>query len=73
MSLEHARMIIEEYCYTHNTKKSARLCKLVLMSYDLSAAGTDADSIYLEGAIRREKDLKLKETLIELDDFLFGW
>ena len=41
------------------------------MSYDLSAAGTDADSIYLEGAIRREKDPKLREALIELDDFLF--
>lgn len=41
------------------------------MFYDLSAEGTDADAIYLEGAIKREKDPKLKEALIELDDFLF--
>ena len=71
MSLEYARMIIEEYCYTHNTKKSKRLYELVQMSYDLSAEGTDADAIYLEGVINREKDPKLKEALIELDDFLF--
>ena len=71
MLLEYARIIIEEYCYTHNTKKRKRLYDLVQMSYDLSAEGTDADSIYLEGAINREKDPKLREALIELDDFLF--
>ena len=71
MLLEYARIIIEEYCYTHNTKKSRRLYELLQMSYDLSAEVTDADAIYLEGVINREKDPKLREALIELDDFLF--
>lgn len=43
------------------------------MSYDVSAEGTDDDAIFLERAIRREKNEELREALQDLDDFLFGY
>ena len=70
---EYSRILIEEYCMEHNSAKSKRLQKLVELSYDISAEGTDADSIFLERAIEREKDSALKEALQDLDEFLFGW
>lgn len=71
---EYSRIIIEQYCRTHgNTQKAKNLSRLVEMSYDLAAEGTDADALYLENAIQREKDPELKEALQDLDDFLFGW
>ena len=68
---EYSRIVIEEYCVTHNTQKSARLFRLVQMSYDLSAEGSDA--CYLESAISRERSPELKQALQDLDDYLFGW
>ena len=53
---EYSRIIIEDYCLTHKSAKSRRLRELVDMSYDLASEGTDADAIYLERAISREKD-----------------
>ena len=70
---EYSRILIEEYCMKHNSAKSRRLRKLVEMSYDLAAEGTDSDAIFLEKAIAQEKDPELKEALQDLDDFLFGW
>ncbi len=71
---EYSRIIIEHYCRSHeNTQKGRKLSRLVEMSYDLAAEGTDADAIWLEGAIKREKDPELKEAMQDLDDFLFGW
>ena len=70
---ELSRVIIEEYCMTHNTAKSRRLQELVDMSYDLAAEGSDADAIYLERAISREKDPELKKALEDLDEFLFRY
>jgi hypothetical protein len=70
---EYSRIVIEEYCSTHNSAKSKRLEKLVEMSYDLSAEGTDDDAIFLERAIAREKDEELREALQDLDDYLFGY
>ena len=61
------------YCVTHNTRKSARLFRLVQMSYDLSAEGSDADACYLECVISRERNPELKQALQDLDDYLFGW
>ena len=55
----------------HNSTKSRRLEKLVEMSYDIAAEGTDADSIFLERAIEQKNDLELKKALQDLDDFLF--
>ena len=40
---EYSRSLIEEYCMEHNSAKSRRLQKLVRLSYDPSAEGTDAD------------------------------
>ena len=57
----------------HNSAKSRRIRKLVELSYDLAAEGTDSDAIFLEKAIAQEKDPELKEALQDLDDFLFGW
>ena len=70
---EYSRIIIERYCETHKTKKAIFLAKLVEMSYNIEAVGTEADSLYLERLIEREKDPQLKEAMEELDDFLFGW
>jgi hypothetical protein len=70
---EYSRILIEEYCFTHKTKKAEILSRLVEKSYDLSAEGTDADAIDLERLIQRERNPELKEALIDLDDFLFNY
>lgn len=70
---EYSRILIEEYCFTRKTKKAEILSRLVEMSYDLSAEGTDADAIDLERLIQRERNPELKEALIDLDDFLFNY
>ena len=68
---EISRIIIEEYCRNHNSKKSRQMARLVEMSYDLYCEGTDADAIILEELIENEKDEELKEALIDLDRFIF--
>ncbi|HCW23833.1 MAG TPA: hypothetical protein DGX96_09435 [Lachnospiraceae bacterium] len=70
---EISRIVIEHYCNTHRTKKAEILSRLVAMSYDLSAEGTDADAIELEELIDRERNPELKEALIDLDEFLFRY
>ena len=70
---EYSKIVIERYCQTHKTKKAATLSRLVAMSYDLSAEGTDYDAIELEKIIAREKNEEMLEALQDLDDFLFGW
>ena len=70
---EYSRILIEEYCLNHHSKKSQRLQYLVELSYDVNAEGTDADAIFLERAIEQERNPELKEALEDLDDFLFGW
>jgi hypothetical protein len=57
---------------SHKSAKSKRLSYLLELSYDMSAVGTDDDAVFLERAIEREKDPKLREALQDLDDFLFG-
>lgn len=68
---EISRIIIEEYCRNHNSKKSRQMARLVEMTYDLYCEGTDADAIILEELIENEKDEELKEALIDLDHFIF--
>ena len=58
---------------THDSAKSRRLEKLVKMSYDMYADGTDEDAIFLGKTIRQEKNPELKKALKDLDDFLFGY
>lgn len=67
---EYSRMIIEEYCSTHNSQKSRKINRLVEMSYDMGAMISDADALFLEKVINQEKNLELKEALQELDEFL---
>ena len=69
--IELSRIIIEEYVRTHNSAKSRRLAKLVEMSYDLFCEPTDEDAVFMEVAIKKERDPELKEALQDLDDFLF--
>ena len=73
MMQEYSRILIEDYCMEHSSAKSKRLQKLVELSYDISAEGTESDSIFLESAIEQEKDPALKDALQDLDEFLFGW
>jgi len=69
---EYSRIIIEGYCMEHpNTKKGKFLYRMVQMSYDLTAEGTDADAIQLEKYIQSEKNPRLREALDDLDEFLF--
>lgn len=68
---EYSRILIEEYCQHHNSKKSRWLAYLVDMSYDVACEPDDDDAIFLESAISREKDPELKEALQDLDRFLF--
>ena len=68
---EYSRILIENYCMSHNSAKSRRLAKLVEMSYDLYAEATDSDAIFLEKAIEQEEDSDLREALQDLDEFLF--
>jgi hypothetical protein len=70
---ELSRILIEEYCWSHDTAKSRRLHKLVRLSYDITSEGTDADAIFLERAIQCEKDPELRRALEDLDEFLLGY
>ena len=69
---EYSRMLIEEYCMEHDSKKSRRLEKLVKMSYDMFAEGKESDALFLEKCIGEEENLELKAALEDLDGFLFG-
>lgn len=70
---ENSRILIEEYCWSHDTAKSRRLQKLVELSYDITAEGSEADAIFLERTIQREKDPELRRALEDLDDFLYRY
>ena len=65
---EYSRILIERYCMSHNSAKSRHLFELVWLS-----EGTDADAIFLEKAIRNEKDSELKAALEDLDSYIFGY
>lgn len=70
---EYSKILIEDYCMKHDSAKNRRLERLVKMSYDMYADGTDEDAIYLAKTIRRERNPELKKALKDLDDFLFGY
>ena len=71
---EYSRIVIEHYCFEHNSVKSRRLGKLLKLSYQFKNCKepTDSDALFLEKAISSEKDPELKKALQDLDDFLFG-
>ena len=69
---EYSRILIEQYCMGHQSKKSSRLWELVNLSYEIEAEPTDDDAFFLENTIFREKNLELKEALQDLNDFLFA-
>ncbi len=68
---EISRIIIEEYCRSHKTKKAKNLERLVEMSYDLYCEGTDYDAIILDDLIDRERNDELKKAIEDLRDFIF--
>lgn len=70
---EYSRILIEDYCMTHDSEKSRRLERLVKMSYNMYADGTDEDAIFLSKTIRQERNPEFKKALKDLDDFLFGY
>ncbi|MCH4013301.1 MAG: hypothetical protein LKE64_03045 [Solobacterium sp.] len=70
---EWSRIVIEQYCSTHYSQKADFLARMVEMSYDVSAVGTDADAIRLQQLIHRERSPELKDALQDLDDFLFRY
>lgn len=70
---EYSRIVIEDYCMTHqNTKKGRFLRDLVELSYTMECEPEDWEGAELERYISREKDPELKEALEDLDEFLFG-
>ena len=65
--------MIEKYCRKHpKTKKARILSQLIEMSYDFACEPSDSDAIELEKIIEDERDPELRESLEELDGFLFG-
>ena len=70
---EYSRILIEQYCMSHNSAKSSRFMKLLAKAYDMCAEMTDSEAIFLEKAIDSEKDEDLRDALQELDDFLCGF
>ena len=70
---EISRMLIEKYCWSHNSRKSRRLAKLVDMSYDPGCMPTDSDAVFLEKCIEDEEAPDLQAALKDLDDYLFRW
>lgn len=69
---EYSRILIEEYCENHDSKKSRCLSDLLELSYTMETFPSDSDAVFLERAINAEKNSELKEALRELDDFLFA-
>ena len=69
---EYSRILIEQYCMEHNSKKSRQLWDLLDLSYSMETEPTDEDAVFLEKVIRSEKNSELKEALQDLDEFLFG-
>lgn len=70
---EYSRTLIEQYFWSHNSKKSHHLEKLVDMSYDPGCMPTDDDAIFLERLIEKEADPEMLAALQDLDDYLFRW
>ena len=70
---EYSRILIEDYCMTHDSAKSRRLEKLVKMSYDMYADGTDEDAIFLAKTIRQERNPEVRKALKDVDNFVFGY
>ncbi|WP_409229419.1 hypothetical protein [Gudongella sp. SC589] len=69
---EYSRIVIEEYCMNHKSKKSEQLRELLELSYTMEEEADDCDAIFLEKMISSEKNPELKEALQDLDDYLFG-
>ena len=69
---EYSRIIMEQYCFTHRSKRRDYIWDLLELSYSMETEPTDEDAIFLEKAIRTEKNPELKEALEDLDGFLFG-
>ncbi|MGB4610722.1 MAG: hypothetical protein WBH77_08900 [Saccharofermentanales bacterium] len=70
---EYSRILIEQYCWTHKkTKKSSFLSNLLKLSYTMDREPADWEALELVQYIDREKDPKLRDALIDLDEFLFG-
>lgn len=69
----YSRIVIEDYCRTHKTRKASILKYLLDMSYDPEYGGSDDEAIYLERLIKTEKNSERKGALQDLDDLLFGY
>lgn len=70
---EYSRILIEEYCRSHQkTKKAALLWKLLELSYSMDDEPSDYEMIQLEKLIVRERNPELREALEDMDE-LFGW
>ena len=66
---EYSRIVIENYCFSHDTLKSKFLNKMVKMSYTAKIP-SDADMNRLSRYIEHEDDEALLEALKDLDAFL---
>ena len=60
---EYSRILIEEYCESHNSRKSKRLERLIEFSYSMEMFPSDADAIFLEKTISNEKNSELNEAM----------
>ena len=66
---EYSRIVIENYCFSHDTPKSKFPNKMVKMS-ETAKIPSDADMNRLSRYIEQENDEELLEALKDLDAFL---
>ena len=70
---EWSRIVIEEYCTTHQkTKKSRFLWDLLELSNSMECEPEEWEALQLERYINQEKKAELRDALEDLNEFLFG-
>ena len=74
---EYSRILIEEYCMTHNSAKSRRLQKLVKMSYDMYAEGNESEVIrslrFVSVLLQKDQKLWIKDVLCLPESTAIPW
>ena len=71
---EYSRIIIEEYCKNHpKTKKADFLLEMIYMSYDITCELEPWQLMHLSQLISRERNLKLRNALEDLNEFMNGY
>lgn len=69
---ENLRILLKEYCETHNNRRNREIRRIINLSYILSVKPFESDAQLLQNAIEQEKDPQIKAALMDLNEFMFG-